>query len=98
MPKNTESTVDQAAIAIRAYQLFLERGGEHGHADEDWQRAEQELRAAMEQEPHRGPVAPPRAPAAAVAAVPAPAEAKPAKSTKPATKAAKPAAKKTTKK
>jgi hypothetical protein len=31
-------------IARRAYELFLERGGEHGHADEDWIQAERELR------------------------------------------------------
>jgi hypothetical protein len=31
-------------IAARAYEIFLERGGEHGRHDEDWLRAEQELR------------------------------------------------------
>ena len=30
-------------IAKRSYEIFLERGGEHGHADEDWVRAEAEL-------------------------------------------------------
>jgi len=30
-------------IARRSYELFLDRGGEHGHADEDWARAEAEL-------------------------------------------------------
>ena len=30
-------------IAKRSYELFLERGGEHGHAEEDWARAEAEL-------------------------------------------------------
>ncbi len=33
-------------ISIRAYQLYLERGGEPGHEDEDWLKAEQELLAA----------------------------------------------------
>lgn len=33
-------------IAQRAYELYLERGGEDGSADEDWQRAEQELRGS----------------------------------------------------
>ena len=33
------------AIASRAYDLFLERGGEHGHDIDDWLRAERELRA-----------------------------------------------------
>ena len=30
-------------IAKRSYEIFLERGGEHGRADEDWARAEAEL-------------------------------------------------------
>ncbi|MGO8793450.1 MAG: DUF2934 domain-containing protein [Candidatus Sulfotelmatobacter sp.] len=33
----------QLAIARRAYELFEQRGGEHGHAWEDWFRAESEL-------------------------------------------------------
>ncbi|HVZ71863.1 MAG TPA: DUF2934 domain-containing protein [Polyangia bacterium] len=31
------------AIAVRAYELYLARGGEHGHDAEDWLRAESEL-------------------------------------------------------
>jgi hypothetical protein len=31
------------AIANRAYELFLARGGGHGHDAEDWLAAEQEL-------------------------------------------------------
>ena len=31
------------AIAARAYQLFLERGGEHGRELDDWLAAEREL-------------------------------------------------------
>jgi len=42
--KNTEPTLDRKTVAERAYQLYLARGGEHGHALEDWVRAEQELR------------------------------------------------------
>ena len=30
-------------IAMRAHQLFVERGGEPGHDVEDWLRAESEL-------------------------------------------------------
>jgi hypothetical protein len=30
-------------IAKRSYEIYLERGGEHGHAEEDWARAETEL-------------------------------------------------------
>jgi hypothetical protein len=32
-------------IAKRAYELYLARGSEHGHAEEDWARAESELGA-----------------------------------------------------
>jgi hypothetical protein len=32
-------------IAARAYQRFVARGGQHGHALEDWLTAEAELRA-----------------------------------------------------
>jgi hypothetical protein len=32
-------------IARRAFELFLARGGEHGHHEEDWARAERELSA-----------------------------------------------------
>jgi hypothetical protein len=31
-------------IAARAYEIFLARGGHHGHHEEDWLRAEEELR------------------------------------------------------
>ncbi len=31
-------------IARRAYELYLQRGGEHGKDVEDWARAEKELR------------------------------------------------------
>jgi len=39
------STPSTDAIAVRAYELFLERGGEHGRDVEDWLRAERELAA-----------------------------------------------------
>jgi len=48
----TESTAPQAtqvngnkeeAIRVRAYQLFVQRGGTHGHDVEDWFRAEAEI-------------------------------------------------------
>jgi hypothetical protein len=46
--KTTSSSAAKAAptyeeIAKRSYEIFLERGGDHGHADEDWARAEAEL-------------------------------------------------------
>jgi ABC-type tungstate transport system permease subunit len=30
-------------IAARAYEIFIARGGAHGHDNEDWQQAEREL-------------------------------------------------------
>jgi hypothetical protein len=30
-------------IAVRSYELYLARGGEPGHAEEDWLQAETEL-------------------------------------------------------
>lgn len=39
-------TVSHEKIALRAYELFLARGGAHGHAAEDWLQAERELRQA----------------------------------------------------
>lgn len=43
MQKNTETNIDRAAIAARAYELFCARGGEPGHDVDDWLRAEREL-------------------------------------------------------
>lgn len=34
------------AVARRAYELFLARGGAHGRDVEDWLRAERELRVS----------------------------------------------------
>jgi hypothetical protein len=39
----------QDEIERRAYQIFLERGGIDGHAEEDWLQAEYELRREKEQ-------------------------------------------------
>jgi hypothetical protein len=33
----------EEAVRFRAYQLFLQRGGRHGHDLEDWLRAEGEI-------------------------------------------------------
>jgi hypothetical protein len=40
------ATVADDEIARRAYDLFLSRGGEHGHHVEDWLQAERELKGA----------------------------------------------------
>ena len=41
---NSENTVDPKMIERRAYELYLERGGEHGHDSEDWLQAEREVK------------------------------------------------------
>ncbi len=38
------NSVDDEAVAARAYEKFLARGGEHGYHIEDWLAAEAELR------------------------------------------------------
>jgi hypothetical protein len=43
------SNPDPEEIARRAYQLWEERGHPHGSPDEDWHRAEQELRLRSDQ-------------------------------------------------
>jgi hypothetical protein len=40
------SAVSTDDISRRAYELFLERGGEHGRDLEDWLQAEHELSAS----------------------------------------------------
>ncbi len=42
--QNTQNHVDHNAIATRAYELYVARGREPGHDEEDWLRAEAELR------------------------------------------------------
>jgi len=39
---------EQSEIARRAYEMYQERGDEHGSADDDWFRAEQEVRRRRE--------------------------------------------------
>jgi len=41
MTKTNYPTEEQ--VRARAYQLFLERGGQHGHDTDDWLQAEYEL-------------------------------------------------------
>ncbi len=48
-PFTSVEVILREQIAARAYERFLERGGEHGHDLEDWLEAEQEvLRNAAE--------------------------------------------------
>lgn len=43
-PTNRSVADMEEAIRARAYELYEQRGREHGHAEEDWLRAEQEVR------------------------------------------------------
>ncbi len=43
VPSASSAFPGHALIARRAYELFLQRGGEHGHDWEDWLAAEREL-------------------------------------------------------
>ncbi len=45
------SGLDAERVAQRAYERFRERGGEHGHDQEDWFAAEQELKSGSERAP-----------------------------------------------
>jgi hypothetical protein len=40
----TQQEPDQAEIAALAYEFWIERGSPHGSHEEDWHRAEAELR------------------------------------------------------
>ena len=42
-PRAAKSAPTHEEIALRAYEIFLERGGAPGNALEDWTRAEREL-------------------------------------------------------
>jgi hypothetical protein len=67
MPKKTNPSLPTATkprtalthptteeIALRAYQIYLERGGAPGNALDDWTRAERELQQELS-EPRRKP-------------------------------------------
>jgi hypothetical protein len=43
-PEQTRPMTDDGQVARRAYERYQERGGEHGHDQEDWYAAEQEIR------------------------------------------------------
>ena len=42
--RSTERVVTDSDVARRAHELYLLRGGEHGHDVDDWLQAERELR------------------------------------------------------
>jgi hypothetical protein len=43
-PAPVRSGPTHEQIARRAYEIFLARGGQHGHHEQDWFQAERELR------------------------------------------------------
>jgi hypothetical protein len=43
MSKRKSIETTKTEIAARAYEIFLKRGGQHGHSVEDWLQAEREL-------------------------------------------------------
>jgi len=45
IPMSAVGVPSELEIAIRAHELYLERGAEQGHDLDDWLRAEQELKA-----------------------------------------------------
>lgn len=47
-PEYATATSDHDTIAVRAYQLWLDRGCPVGSDQEDWFRAEEELRSGTE--------------------------------------------------
>jgi hypothetical protein len=49
MTQRREPSIEE--ISKQAYNLYLERGGEHGRDIEDWVRAEKDLSAELVVEP-----------------------------------------------
>jgi len=45
IPTSAVGVPSEHQIAIRAHELYLERGAEQGHDLDDWLRAEEELKA-----------------------------------------------------
>jgi Protein of unknown function (DUF2934) len=49
MTQRREPSIEE--VSKQAYELYLQRGGEHGRDIEDWVRAEKELSAELNVEP-----------------------------------------------
>lgn len=43
MLDHQDRTISREELEKRAYELYLQRGAEHGHDEEDWQLAEAQL-------------------------------------------------------
>jgi hypothetical protein len=48
----------RSKIEQRAYELFVKRGGKHGHAEEDWAKAEKEILSEQSGKKPAAPVKP----------------------------------------
>jgi len=53
--RRTGRVVTDSDVARRAYELYLERGSEHGHDLDDWLLAERELRSVKADENNLSP-------------------------------------------
>jgi hypothetical protein len=51
-PELTTPTISDAEIARRAFEVYCERGGQHGRDLEDWLQAERELRTRVSTAAH----------------------------------------------
>jgi hypothetical protein len=51
-PEFITATISDAEIARRAYEVYCERGGQHGRDLEDWLQAERELRTQVTTSAH----------------------------------------------
>jgi hypothetical protein len=50
-PIEIQLDLDRTEVARRAYHRFVQRGGSHGHAFEDWLAAEAEVRGEISPRP-----------------------------------------------
>lgn len=58
LPIDNDITLSKEAIATRAYEHYLARGGQHGLDEDDWLKAETELREEALRMHPREPVDP----------------------------------------
>jgi Protein of unknown function (DUF2934) len=58
--RRTQPRIPPSDIAHRAYELYMQRDGEHGHDVDDWLQAERELRKATRVPSRQGDVLPTR--------------------------------------
>jgi hypothetical protein len=52
-PRTARKSLEPKDIALRAYQIYLERGGAPGNELDDWTRAERELLATNGKPSHK---------------------------------------------